>query len=236
MQHTGAEGPGRLGDWLTGAGLTLEVARPYAGDELPTDLAGYDGLLVLGGPQAAYPDEHGSHDASWLPATKHLLRNAVGSATPTLAICLGAQLLAEACGGRVQPGSNGPEFGAHLVARRDVAAQDELFALVPFTPDVLSWHWDEIAELPGGAVLLASGTTYAHQAFRMGTRAWGLQFHIETTPQQVALWAEELRGQPEGESRNIDRILATALAAHDDLEQTWRPVAERFADLVRAAP
>ncbi len=234
VQHTETEGAGRLGEWLTGAGVALATVRPYAGDELPGDLDGYAGLVVLGGPQTAYPDDKGAPSASWLPATKALLRTAVAAGVPTLAICLGAQLLAEACGGRVRPGTQGPEIGPRLVARRDIAAQDELFGLVPFTPDVVQWHDDEIADLPTGAVLLASSTVYPNQAFRLGERAWGLQFHIETTPEMVADWAEQTGDRLAEDGVDISRAMARIVEVHDDLEQVWRPVAERFAGLVRA--
>ncbi|PZS27388.1 MAG: GMP synthase [Pseudonocardiales bacterium] len=232
VQHTASEGALRLGDWLTDAGVALDVVHPYAGADLPSGLDGYAGLLVLGGPQAAYADEGGAPAAPWLPATKSLLRSAVAAALPTLAICLGAQLLAEALGGRVRPGASGPEIGARLVARRDVAAQDELFGLVPFTPDVLQWHDDEIAELPPGAVLLASSPMYANQAFRVGERAWGLQFHIETTPELVTEWAAETRERLTALGIDVDRALAQAIAVHDDLAEAWRPVGQRFAALV----
>jgi len=234
VQHTAAEGALRLGDWLTDAGVELAVVHPYAGESLPEGLAGYAGLLVLGGPQAAYADDRGEPSAPWLPATKTLLRAAVGADVPTLAICLGAQLLAEAFGGRVRAGVHGPEIGARLVARRDVAAQDELFGLVPFTPDVLQWHDDEIVDLPPGAVLLASSPMYANQAFRVGERAWGLQFHIETTPEQVTDWAEETRDRLTALGIDVDRAVAQAVAVHPDLEEVWRPVAQRFAAIVIA--
>ncbi|MEP6696690.1 MAG: type 1 glutamine amidotransferase [Pseudonocardiales bacterium] len=236
VQHTASEGALRLGDWLTEAGVELVFAHPYLGEQLPLGVDGFAGLLVLGGPQAAYADEHGAPSAPWLPATKGLLRAAVAANVPTLAICLGAQLLAEAFGGRVRPGVNGPEIGARLVARRDVAAQDELFGMVPFTPDVLQWHDDEIAELPPGAVLLASSTAYANQAFRVGERAWGIQFHIETTPEQVAEWAEQTRARLSAIGIDVDRALQGAIDVHEDLEEVWRPVARRFAALAGATP
>ena len=69
--------------------------------------------------------------------------------------------------------TTGPEFGPALVAKRDVSAGDPLFGPVPFTPDVLQWHWDEITELPAGATLLASSSRYANQAFRVGEDARG---------------------------------------------------------------
>ena len=236
IQHRESEGAGRLGDWLLEAGVALDVVRPYRGQPIPSSADGHAGLLVLGGPQAAYVNERGEHDAPWLPATKELLRQAVSGRVPTLAICLGAQLLAEACGGRVGRGVNGPEIGARLVAKRDIAAQDELFGPVPFTPDVLQWHDDEIFELPRGAVLLASSTTYPNQAFRVGDRAWALQFHIETTPEQVTQWAAQWHDQIAELGLDVDRTVQAAVAVHDDLAEVWRPFAQRFAALLAATP
>lgn len=164
----------RLGDWLTAAGLPLATVRPHAGEPLPADLDGYAALVVLGGPQHAYPGPAGEPTAAWLPACESLLRKAVRHRVPTLGVCLGAQLLATAHGGAAAPATAGPEIGPALVARRDAAESDPLFAQVPFTPDVLQWHHDEITELPAGAVLLAASTRYPHQAFRVGTAAWGL--------------------------------------------------------------
>src|SRR3712207_8806018 len=68
---------------------------------------------------------------------------------------------------------------------------DPLFRPLPLSPDVIQFHHDEIAELPRGATLLASNPAYAHQAFRVGRHVYGLQFHIETTPEMVAQWAEQ---------------------------------------------
>ncbi len=78
-----------------------------------------------------------------------------------------------------------------MVGKRDKADQDPLFKWVPLMPDVLQWHHDEITELPLGAVLLAASTRYPHQAFRLGDRAWGLQFHIECDTAMIADWAKD---------------------------------------------
>ena len=72
-----------------------------------------------------------------------------------------------------------------LVAKRDAADADPVFGPLPLSPDVIQWHHDEITELPPGATLLASSPRYAHQAFRVGRHVYGLQFHIETTPEIV---------------------------------------------------
>ena len=152
VTHSADEGVDNLGTWLQDAGLELAVVEPWAGDELPTDPTQYDALVVMGGPQQAYDD--GS--APWLAATKDLLRAAVEQRVPTLGVCLGAQLLAEATGGRVAPGDQGVEAGARLVAKRDAAWSDELLADVPLTPTVFQWHEDAIVDLPPGAVHLAA--------------------------------------------------------------------------------
>jgi GMP synthase-like glutamine amidotransferase len=226
VENEPADPVGTLGPWLTGAGLELTVARPYAGDELPADLDGVAGLVVLGGSMSATDDVV----APWLPEVRRLLAEAVRAEVPTLGICLGAQLLAVAAGGRVEPSPDGPEFGAQLIAKRANAATDPLFGPIPITPDVIQWHVDAIVQLPGGAVHLAGSPGCEVQAFRVGRLAWGTQFHIETTPDTVRQWAaddaELLAGY------DVERILARSDAAHADVAEVWQPVAAAWAAIV----
>ncbi|SFK57942.1 type 1 glutamine amidotransferase [Geodermatophilus ruber] len=221
----------RLGDWLREAGLDLDERRLHTGDRLPADLAGHDGLLVLGGQQSA---GDGPDVAPELVGVRALLRAALDSDVPTLGICLGAQLLAHVGGGRVQVGRDGPEIGATLVAKRDVAEHDPLFGPVPLTPDVIEWHNDEIAELPPGATLLASSARYPNQAFRLGRHVYGLQFHIETDPELVRRWAAEDAAGIATTPFDAATVAARAAEVHPDMAEVWAPFAGRFADLVRA--
>ncbi|TDB78005.1 MULTISPECIES: type 1 glutamine amidotransferase [unclassified Micromonospora] len=220
----------RLGEWLTEGGLELRVLRPYAGDELPADLTGYAALVVLGGEPQAHPLPDGTPGAPWFPAVEGLLRKAVRHRVPTLGVCLGGQLLATAHAGQVERSSAGPEIGPGVVGKRDAADNDPLFRYVPLIPDVLQWHVDEITELPRGATLLAASTRYPHQAFRLGDRAWGLQFHIECDTAMIADWARdstllaELGYDPELVVAACDRVMA-------DVEEVWQPFAIRFAAL-----
>ncbi|MFB9236158.1 type 1 glutamine amidotransferase [Plantactinospora siamensis] len=231
IENDPSDGPGRLGDWLTEGGLELAVLRPYAGDSLPDDLAGYAALVVLGGEQQAYPRADGSPGAPWFPALEGLLRKAVRHRLPTLAVCLGAQLLATAHAGQVERAAE-PEAGPGIVGKRDAADRDPLFRWVPLMPDVLHWHVDEITELPHGATLLAASTRCAHQAFRLGDRAWGLQFHLECDAETVRDWATgsellaELGFEP-------DLVVAAATRLLPDVEEAWQPFAIRFAALAR---
>jgi GMP synthase-like glutamine amidotransferase len=218
----------RLGEWLTEAGLELRVLRAHAAEPLPDDLAGYAAVVVLGGEQRAYPLPDGTPGAPWFPALEGLLRKAVRHRVPTLAICLGAQLLATAHAGVTERSPSGPEIGPALVGKRDAADTDPLFKWVPLAPDVLQWHEDEITELPHGAVLLAASTRYPNQAFRLGDRAWGLQFHIECDTDMIVRWAAD---SPLLAELGYDpgAVVAACAAVMADVEEVWQPFAARFA-------
>lgn len=220
---------GNLGEWLTAAGAETTVVRPVE-RELP-DPTDFQGVIVLGGEMGVYDDaEH-----PWLSQVRSLLSTALGQKQAVLGIGLGAQLLAVVTGGQVRPVAAGPEVGTLLVAKRDSAAKDPLFELVPLTPDVLQMHADEISELPPGAKLLAASPNSDIQAFRVGNCGYGLQFHIETTTDSVLRWASaapELAaaarpGQLERE--HLDEF-------HEDLAETWAPVVERFVQLAITPP
>jgi GMP synthase-like glutamine amidotransferase len=227
VQNDASDPIGPLGDWLTDAGLVLDLCDASAGARVPSTLDGYAGLVVLGGSQGALEDDR----APWQPAVRRLLADAVAHEVPILGVCLGAQLLAVATGGRVGPNPDGPEFGAQLIAKRVPAATDPLFGPMPITPDVIQWHFDAILALPAGAVLLASSPVCEVQAFRLGRVAWGLQCHIETTPDLVRLWAEEDADALDG--YDVERILARSDAAHTDIAEAWAPFAARWAEVVR---
>ncbi len=95
---------------------------------------------------------------------------------------------------------------------------------------MIQWHVDAVTELPAGAVHLASSPGCENQAFRLGRLAWGIQFHIETTPATVRRWAAEDAAALAG--YDLDAILARSDAAHDDIAEVWRPFAAAFARVV----
>jgi GMP synthase (glutamine-hydrolysing) len=88
-----------------------------------------------------------------------------------------------------------------------------------------------VTRMPKGAILLASSPYYEAQAFRIGTVAWGFQFHIETTPEIVQEWARIDGAALEG--YDVQRMLARSEAAHDDVGETWAPVAANFVEVAR---
>ncbi len=228
VQHEPDTGPGWFGDWLSAAGVALDVRHPYAGDELPA-LPAYDGLLVLGGAMAPADDE----DCPWLPATRALLAEAVTSGVPAFGICLGAELLALGCGGDVRRGLAGPELGVLGIDLDPAAADDRVFGALRGPSRVVQWHWEEISSLPAGSVRLASSPAYPHQAFRVGEAAWGVQGHPEVTGDIAAAWAREDSPLLVAEGRTPDDLVAEVRAAESELAGTWRPLAEAFAAVVR---
>ncbi|MFN8199233.1 MAG: type 1 glutamine amidotransferase [Nakamurella multipartita] len=223
LEHDPDDPVQRLGDWLTEAGATLLICRLHAGEQIPAE---FDAVVCLGGRMNATDDAA----TPWLAATKALLRQAIAARTPTLGVCLGAQLMAVAGGGTVTVGANGPEVGAYLAAKRDAAGQDPLFADLPMTPDVMQCHDDVVTALPPGSTLLLSGTGYPHQAWRQGDAAWAVQFHPETTAATVREWAagHGVTGGP--------RIGPMLDEADEAATEVWRDFAHRFVAFVDRPP
>lgn len=231
IQLDHADPPGRLRDWLAAADVEVDVCDVAGGAAVPAAVdPQYGGLVVLGGKMSTRDDT----DYPWLADVRALLRGVVRDEVPTLAICLGAQLLAAAHGGRVIENPEGPELGAQLIAKRSATATDPLFGPLPITPDVIQWHYDTIATLPAAAIQLASSVVCENQAFRLGRLAWGIQWHIETTPEMITGWAWSDAAQlaEDYPGLDLDLRLRRAIAALDDLAEVWPPFVRSFAEVV----
>jgi GMP synthase (glutamine-hydrolysing) len=238
VQHEPETGPGWVETWLAEAGLGLDVRHPYRRTSsdgttvpaagLPGSVEGWAGLVVLGGAMGPLDDDR----CPWLPATRALLAEAVAGEVPTLGICLGAELLAVACGGEVRRGAAGPELGVLGVDPLPAVTGDPVFAALRVGSRVLQWHWEEISRLPDGSTLLASSAAYRHQAFRVGRRAWAVQGHPEVTAEIAAAWAREDSPMLLAAGRTPDELVAEVRAAQPSLVASWRPVTDAFAQVV----
>ncbi len=149
--------------------------------EAPGAPADFDAVMVFGG--AAHPDQDAEHP--WLPAEAEFLRLALSADVPMLGVCLGSQLIARAAGAWVGAAERG-EVGWHAVDLNEAGTRDPVVGVLPESFEAFQWHYYTF-ELPDGAVLLGESRA-ARQAFRIGDRVWGVQFHPEVTRVMVDHW------------------------------------------------
>ena len=170
IRHVPAEGLAGYREPIEAAGYEVDrvdVADPGFSS---LDLVEPDLLIMMGGPMGVYEqDRH-----PWITCQLRRLEKRLAAGRPTLGVCLGAQMIAQALGGEVFPGPV-KEVGFHPVELR--AIEDNPLRHVAGTP-VLHWHGDTFT-LPPDVELLASSYLYDHQAFRRGNNILALQFHAE---------------------------------------------------------
>jgi len=227
VEHEADAGLGLLGERFEELGVETAVVGPDAGRPVPASLDGYDGLIVLGGTMGPTDDE----EAPWLPATRRLLVDAIERSVPALGVCLGAQLLATAAGGHVRRIPGAPEVGLYAVRLADAAADDPLLGGFEAELPVVQWHWLEADRLPEGSEVLASSPACRNQAFRIGDRAWGVQFHPEALGDTAQLWVDLEDIEEEG--IDPDTVVRDVRAAEPRLRETWSALADSFARIVQ---
>ena len=162
------------------------------------------------------------------------LRQSVDAGLPVLGVCLGSQLLAKALGSRVYP-NRIKEIGWYDIELTAAAKSDRLFGDCQVAETVFQWHGDTF-DLPEGASQLARSELCENQAFRFGRAAYGLQFHLEVTPEIVSSWL----GEPGncGELDGLDYIDPEAIrraipAQTGPLKSLADGIFSRFAALCR---
>jgi GMP synthase-like glutamine amidotransferase len=182
LQHIACEHPGVFSEVMRERGVEAVAVEIDEGEPLP-DWRGFDGIVAMGGPMGAGDEaEH-----PWLGAEKVLIREVVEAGRPFLGVCLGVQLLAAALGARVYTAERA-EVGLLEVELTAAGRDDPLFAGIGELPVTLQWHGDTF-DLPDGAVRLARSPMARNQAFRVGERAYGIQFHLEVTGKMAREWA-----------------------------------------------
>ena len=223
VQHEDDDPIHLMGEWMD---VDLDVRRPYLGDDLPPSLQGYAALVVMGGAMGANDDA----SSPWLPAVKALIREAAADRVPTLGICLGHQLATVALGGEVLPNPEGRQFGLQDVNWEPTAHLDELFSTVATPRRGAHWNDDIVTRLPEGAVLMARSSTGEVQAARHAPTVWGVQWHPEVDEPLFRGWLVDGNADPD----LAEATLADLASSADELEQAWRPLGDRFAELAAA--
>jgi len=191
-------------DWIR-AGLGLKPAQAPAvsvhlGEQLP-QVSTLAGVVITGSPAML------TDGAQWNLTASHWLRLAVERGMPVLGICYGHQLLAHACGGQVGYHPAGREIGTVPVTLAAAAQEDALLADLPACFHAHTTHSQSVLRLPESAVLLAASAHDAHQAFRIGTRAWGVQFHPEFDARIMRAYVQERQSVLREEGIDVESLL-----------------------------
>jgi GMP synthase-like glutamine amidotransferase len=173
FQHVPFEGLGSIEPWLLSHGFELTYTRFYESSALP-DPNEIDLLIIMGGPMSV--NDEGTFP--WLKLEKQFVREMVSLGKPILGICLGAQLIASALGANVYANPM-KEIGWFTIHAQTSNNHDCAFRF-PASETVFHWH-GETFDLPPGAIRLARSEACLNQAFQIGERIIGLQFHLETT-------------------------------------------------------
>ena len=190
--HDIAHELGHLGPWLDRRGFALE--RIYR--EEPRSLPDADLLIVMGSPTSVAT----GHCLEPAEDEIRLVKEWVESGRPYLGLCFGAQVLARALGGEVTRMEH--TFRGYV----DLSSNEAADAGV--TGSWVVWHDDAITAPPGAEVLAA--LPHADLVFKVGN-AWGLQPHIEVSPESLARMAIAL-----GAPASAYDPLVTAIASDAD--------------------
>lgn len=135
-------------------------------DKIPAIDASVRGVILSGSPYSVRDEHAPDPDLS-----------AIKGRLPLLGVCYGAQYLAHAFGGEVNPAPS-REYGRAMLTVDD--AQDPLMHGLPRTTQVWMSHGDTITSVPVSYRLIAGTEDVRVAAFRVeGERTWGIQFHPE---------------------------------------------------------
>ena len=185
IKHIDIEGPGTLGDFLKAQGESFRIVELGAGEKLPDDPKVFKAVVVLGGPMNV--DEENVFP--FLKPENDFIQKVLQKEIPYLGICLGSQLLAKAAGAQVVK-SPAKEIGWYQIQLTPEGKNDPLFE--SFRPEDPIYHWHgDMFQIPSNGQLLASAEGCPHQALKVGSNAYGLQFHVEVTDRSIKEWCDE---------------------------------------------
>lgn len=181
-QHVAYEILGTLDPLLRQSGFRIRYVNFDRDPESKPRLDSYDGMVILGGPMSADQVDRYPH----LDTEVELIRAAIDKDIAVLGICLGAQLIARALGAQVRRNPV-KEIGWYDVSLTEEGRSDPLLRGFGASEKLFQWHGDTF-DLPPGAVHLAASAGCTNQAFRFGSKVYGLQFHLECDEALIQRW------------------------------------------------
>jgi GMP synthase (glutamine-hydrolysing) len=221
--HQEDAGPGVFAEALAGQGVEHDRWHIPEEPDPPPGLHDYDAVMTFGG--AMHIDQADRHD--WLEREEEILRELIERGTPLIGACLGAQLLCAAAGGAVER-MREPEIGWVDVEVLAEGEEDPLLA--PLAPRFPAFQWHSYACVPPGDAVVVARSEQCAQAFRIGERAWGIQFHAEVSAADAEHWLDDWRSDEDAVriGLEVDRIRAETQEGIAAWNELGRALAGRF--------
>lgn len=201
FKHVPQENLGTLRPLLGEKGFRVRYVNFGRDPDARPALGNANGIIVLGGWMGVYEADRYPH----LAVEYRLVEEALKKELPVLGICLGAQILAHVLGSPVRKHSE-REAGWLGVDLTEEGKQDPLLASFRPRETVFQMHGDTF-DIPQGAVHLASSAVCPAQAFRYGSCAYGLQFHLEVNQTMIDRFVRVPENRAELEALNGAQVM-----------------------------
>ncbi len=195
FQHSPTEPALKLGEVLQAHGHKLRTIKLFAGDPVPVDLDDVDGIVSMGGS----PNVDQAAQYPWITAELAYLKKAHEAGKAIVGVCLGAQLIAAALGGKVEA-MKAPEVGWKKIKQTFQGNTDVVLAGIPWESTQFHLHGQEVAALPPDSTPLAGSPQCRQQAFRVGSTTYAFQYHFECGQPDIASFATDDLVKKAGES------------------------------------
>jgi GMP synthase (glutamine-hydrolysing) len=226
--HQPDAGPGVFAEEMRDRGVELEqwmLSERGAGP--PREISDYDAVLTFGG--AMHADQEDRHP--WLRFEKDFLEAMLDDGMPILAVCLGTQVLADAAGGEARRASE-PEIGWFEVEVTQEGAADPVIG--PLAPSFTGFQWHSYEAIPPDGAAVLARSPVCPQAYRIGDRVWGIQFHAEVSATDLSDWIDDYQVDEDAVRIGVDpeALRAQSEPRIADWNQLGRGLCGRFLDAV----
>jgi GMP synthase (glutamine-hydrolysing) len=228
--HQRDAGPGVFADEIRERGIELDQwMLSERGTGPPREIADYGAVLTFGG--AMHADQEDRHP--WLRFEKDFLAAMLDDGMPLLAVCLGCQLLAEAAGGSARRASE-PEIGWREVEITEEGKADPVIG--PLAPRFTAFQWHSYEAVPPDEAEILAQSPVCAQAYRIGERAWGIQFHAEVAAADAGRWIDGYRSDEDAVRIGIDpdALRAETEQKIADWNRLGRELCGRFIEAIQA--
>ena len=210
--HESFEAPGAYEVWAQSRGHTVSYSRVYAGDQLPASPEGINFLIVMGGPQSPSTtlEECAHFDAA---AEMSFISRSIASGCAVIGVCLGAQLIGEALGAKVEH-SPEKEIGKFPIRLTPEGQANDKFTHFGASLKVGHWH-NDMPGLTPDAKIIAYSEGCPRQIIEYGKRVYGFQCHMEFNQEVIELLIANADPALETLARHRFVQQADALRAND---------------------